>query len=101
MKSPETRIVVVGDGDFPRDQYMGNNDNVTFLANLVDYLVDDAGLITIRSKDVAPPPLEQLEDGTRDLLKYGSLIAPPLLVLGYGVIRWRGRQARRKALESA
>jgi ABC-type uncharacterized transport system involved in gliding motility auxiliary subunit len=91
----------VGDGDFPLDAYQGNNDNVNFLANLIDYLVDDAGLITIRSKDVTQPPLEQIEEGTRNILKYGSLLAPPLLVLGYGLIRWRTRQARRKALEAA
>jgi gliding-associated putative ABC transporter substrate-binding component GldG len=101
LKSPESRIVLVGDGDFARDAYLGNNDNVNFLANLIDYLVDDAGLITIRSKDVTQPPLEQVEEGTKNLLKYGSLLAPPLLVLGYGMIRWRTRQARRKALEAA
>ncbi len=101
LKSTESRIIVVGDGDFPRDPYLGNNDNVTFFANMIDYLVDDAGLITIRSKDVSQPPLEQVADGTRNLLKYGSLIAPPVLVLCYGLIRWRNRQARRKALEAA
>ena len=101
LKGPESRIIVVGDGDFARDAYLGNNDNVTFFANMIDYLVDDAGLITIRSKDVTLPPLEQVADGTRNLLKYGSLIAPPVLVLCYGLIRWRNRQARRKALEAA
>ena len=74
---------------------------MNFIANLIDYLVDDAGLITIRSKDVTPPPLEQVEDGTRNLLKYGNLITPPLLVLAFGLIRWRTRKARRKALEAA
>jgi len=95
----DTRIVLVGDGDFVRDQYMGNTDNVTFFANMIDYLVDDAGLITIRSKDVTTPPLEQISDGTKGALKYGNLVAPPLLVLGYGFIRWRVRRAQRKALE--
>jgi len=99
-KSIDTRVIVTGDGDFPLDAYRGNNDNVTFFANMVDYLVDDAGLITIRSKDVTQPPLDQVEDGTRDAIKYSSLIAPPLLVLGFGLYRWRGRRARRKALES-
>jgi len=101
LKSPESRIVLIGDGDFARDAYQGSNDNVNFLANLIDYLVDDAGLITIRSKDVTQPPLEQVEDGTKNLLKYGSLLVPPFIVLGYGMIRWRTRQARRKTLEAA
>jgi ABC-type uncharacterized transport system involved in gliding motility auxiliary subunit len=89
----------VGDGDFARDQYLGNRDNLTFLANMVDYLVDDAGLITIRSKDVTLPPLEPVSDGTKKLVKYANLIVPPLLVVAYGLIRWRMRKARRKALE--
>jgi gliding-associated putative ABC transporter substrate-binding component GldG len=97
--SPETRIVLVGDGDFARDQYLGNRDNLTFFANMVDYLVDDAGLITIRSKDITLAPLEQVSDGTKKILKYGNLIVPPVLVLAYGLLRWRMRKARKKALE--
>lgn len=98
--SPETRIVVVGDGDFARDQFMGGSrDNLTFFANLVDYLVDDAGLITIRSKDASFAPLDQVSDGTKKAVKYANLIGPPILVLAYGILRWRMRKARKKALE--
>jgi len=43
----------------------GSKDNLTFFANMVDYLVDDAGLITIRSKDVSFAPLDQVSDGQR------------------------------------
>ena len=96
--SPPSRIVLVGDGDFPRDQYLSNRDNLTFFANMVDYLVDDAGLITIRSKDVSMPPLEQVSDGTKKILKYANLVVPPLLVLGYGLFRWRVRKARKKMM---
>jgi len=98
-QSPATRIAVVGDGDFPRDQY-GNRENLTFFVNMVDYLVDDAGLITIRSKDLAAPPLEQVSDGTKKAVKYADLIFPPALVLGYGLVRWRMRKARKRALEN-
>jgi len=97
--SPETRVLLVGDGDFVRDQFLGNRDNLTFFANVVDYLVDDAGLITIRSKEVATPPLDQVSDAVKKILKYGSLIVPPLIVLLYGMLRWRLRKLQRKALE--
>jgi len=96
--SPENRIVLVGDGDFARDKYLANKDNITFFANIIDYLVDDAGLITIRSKDVSMPPLEQTSDGTKKVLKLANLIFPPVLVLGYGLLRWRMRSARKKAM---
>lgn len=95
----ETRIVLVGDGDFIRDQY-GNRDNLTFFANMVDYLVDDAGLIAIRTKETALTPLEPVSDGTKKLVKYANLSIPIILVVGYGLLRWRIRKARRKALET-
>ena len=100
VSSSETRILLVGDGDFARDQYMGGSrDNVTFFANMVDYLVDDAGLIAIRTKEASAPVLEPVGDGAKKFIKYGNLVVPPLLVIGYGLVRWRLRK-RRKAIDS-
>ncbi len=96
--SPTTRIVVLGDGDFIRDRF-SNPDNVTFFANMVDYLMDDAGLITIRSREASSPPLEPVGDGTKKVLKYANLGLPPLLVIAYGVVRWRLRKSRKRLLE--
>jgi len=97
-KSLESRILVVGDGDFVRDQFSGR-DNATFVANCVDYLADDAGLVTIRSREASTPPLEPVSDSTRRWIKYANLALPPLLVIGYGIARWRMRKARKRALE--
>ncbi len=95
--SPETRIVLVGDGDFARDQYLGGNrDNVTLFANLVDYLMDDAGLIAIRTKEASAPVLDPVGDGTKKFVKYANLAVPPLLVIGYGLVRWRIRKKRKE-----
>jgi hypothetical protein len=98
-ESPQTRIIVIGDGDFVKDEYLGGRGNLTFFSNIVDYLADDAGLITIRSKNVASPPLEQISDGTKQLVKYADLIGPPLLIIGYGLLRWRRRVAFKRAME--
>jgi ABC-type uncharacterized transport system involved in gliding motility auxiliary subunit len=92
----------VGDGDFARDEYIGGNrDNVTFFANMIDYLVDDAGLITIRTKEAVNPPLDPVADATKKIVKYADMGLPPLLVIGYGAFRWRMRRARKKAIEGA
>ncbi|HTR80497.1 MAG TPA: Gldg family protein [Bacteroidota bacterium] len=99
--SPQTRIIVVGDGDFMTDEVARNPGNLAFFSNIVDYLSDDAGLITIRSKDVAMPPLDQVSDGTKKMVKYGDLLLPPILVIGYGLLRWRNRLARKKMIEAA
>ena len=98
-KSPATRIIVVGDGDFMKDDFAGSRSNITFFANIVDYLADDAGLITIRSKDIMQPPLEQVSDGMKKFIKFGDLFVPPLLVIGYGLARWRKRVAMKRAFE--
>jgi gliding-associated putative ABC transporter substrate-binding component GldG len=97
--SPQTRILVVGDGDFMKDEYLGARDNVVFFANIVDYLADDAGLITIRSKNLAQTPLDQIEDSTKRILKYVNLLLPPFVVVGYGLFRWRRRASLKRALE--
>lgn len=99
VAGPPTRILVVGDGDFMKDDYLGSRGNVIFFANIVDYIADDAGLITIRSKNLAQPPLKQASDGTKRVLKYVNLFLPPVLVAGYGVFRWRRRVALKRALE--
>jgi ABC-type uncharacterized transport system involved in gliding motility auxiliary subunit len=91
--------MVVGDGDFMKDEYLGARDNVVFFANVIDYLADDAGLITIRSKNLAQAPLEQIEDGTKRTLKYINMLLPPLMVIGYGFFRWRRRTALKRAME--
>lgn len=98
--SPDTRIIVVGDGDFMKDEMLGNRGNLTFFANIIDYLADDAGLITIRSKNVATPPLDQVSDNTKRVLKYTNLIGPPVLIIAYGLFRWRRRVAFKKAMEA-
>jgi hypothetical protein len=98
--SPETRIIVVGDGDFMKDEFLGSRGNITFFANIIDYLADDAGLITIRSKNVATPPLEQVSDGSKKIVKYANLIGPPLLIIVYGLFRWRRRVTFKKAMEA-
>jgi len=100
-QAADARIILVGDGDFMRDQYLGNRDNLTLFANMIDYLADDAGLIGIRSKDISMPPLEQVSDGAKRTIKYATMAVPPLLIIGYGLVRWRLRRARRRALEAA
>jgi gliding-associated putative ABC transporter substrate-binding component GldG len=99
--SPDTRIIVVGDGDFMRDEYLGNRDNLNFFANMVDYLVDDAGLITIRSRDTQGSPLEEVSSSTKQFVKWADLLVPPLGVVLYGLIRWRLRAARKRAMQIA
>lgn len=100
-KSKKTSIVVIGDGDFvvngsgQRQQQL-SEDNINLMANSVDWLADDTGLIALRTQGVTNRPLEQISDGTKAFLKYLNLFLPILFVLGYGFYRYQRRKARRR-----
>lgn len=100
-KGKTNKMIVISDGDMIRnqldknfqpvelgyDQRSGNlYDNKDFLMNCVNYLLDDSGLINIRSKDLDLPLLDKekvYESYTRiQILTIGL----PLLILGlFGV----------------
>ena len=95
-KGKENKMIVISDGDLIKnqldknfepvelgyDQRSGNlYDNKDFLINCVNYLLDDNGLINIRSKDLDLPLLDKekvYENYTRTQL---LTIGLPLLIL--------------------
>ncbi len=87
-----SKIVVVANGSFcvngegqrPQQQ---SEDNINLASNSIDWIADDTGLIDLRTKGITSRPLEQVEDGTRDLLKYGNVLSPILLILIYAFVR--------------
>ncbi|MFM7856895.1 MAG: hypothetical protein ACKO96_34455, partial [Flammeovirgaceae bacterium] len=95
-----TKMVVIGDGDFvvngagqqPRRL---QPDNVNLLSNAIDWLSDDTGLISLRTKGVTSRPIDELEDSTKAILKYGNFLLPILLVIGYGVLRSQQNRIKR------
>ncbi len=99
--SPDTKIVVIGDGDFVQDGYAGGNkDNLIFASNLIDWLADDIGLASIRSRESGEKPLDEVSEGTRAMVKWGNMLVPPIVVILIGIARWRWRVGMRKRLES-
>ncbi len=93
-QSPETKVIVVGNGDFPLDEFRGPAENIIFLSNMIDYLTDDVGLSEIKLKDANPKPLRSdVEESTKKIMKYGMMVLPPAVVLLYGVFRWRKRRS--------
>lgn len=101
-KGKENKMIVISDGDLIKnqldknfqpvelgyDQRSGNlYDNKDFLINCVNYLLDDNGLINIRSKDLDLPLLDKekvYENYTRTQL---LTIGLPLLILAlFGIL---------------
>lgn len=98
-ETPMAKLVVVGDGSFVQKDIMGTRDNLAFAAALVDWLADDIGLTTIRSRSVAAKPLDEVTEGTKTLVKSVILAVPSLLVVATGIIRWRLRATWRKRIQ--
>lgn len=98
-QSEETRLVLVGDGDFLNEeviQGIGQQwpGNLAFGLNLVDWLAQDDALLTIRAKTIEPRPLQPVSDGAKPLIRYFVILGPVLLVLLFGLLRWHFRRQR-------
>jgi gliding-associated putative ABC transporter substrate-binding component GldG len=98
--SPQTRMVVFGEGNFVQDQYIqGGGPGMIMFLNAVDWLAQDSDLATIRSREAAIRPLDpDISDQTRQTVKLANLLGPPLLLLLLGVFRWTARRNRRKGV---
>ena len=101
-KGTENKMIVIADGDLIKnqldknlqpvelgyDQRSGNlYDNKDFLMNCVNYLLDDTGLINIRSKDLDLPLLDKekvYENYTRTQILTIGL--PILILVLFGVV---------------
>lgn len=94
-QSAPTRLVVVGDGDIINESIMGAiPGNIEFAFNIVDWLIQDEALLAIRTKTVEPRALRPSPEGLRPWIKYGNMIGPILLVMLFGLFRWRRRKNR-------
>ena len=90
------RLVVWGDADFISDQVLRDQSNLIMFQNMTDWLSQDQGLISIRSKDVTGRPLKQTEDSTRTLVKFLNIFLMPAVVIVFGVARWQIRKQNRR-----
>ncbi|MBI9056286.1 MAG: GldG family protein [Labilibaculum sp.] len=96
----EARICVIGDGNFIVNGTGANKiaiqqDNINFMANSIDWLSDDSGLMSLRTKGISSRPLNQITDGKVFMLKYLNFLLPLVLLITYGLIRFRRRSLRR------
>jgi len=92
----EARICIIGDGNFIVNGTGANKipiqqDNVNFLANAVDWLSDDTGLMSLRTKGVSSRPLNEITEAKVYFLKYLNFLLPVIVIIIYGLIRFRIR----------
>jgi len=107
--SPLSKMIVISDGDIianevnsGKPQELGHNKwtqetygNKEFLLNAVNYLLDDTGLIQIRSKEISLRYLnKQKAFENRTYWQLVNTIAPLLILSIFGVIFWQIRKRK-------
>ena len=111
LKSKPTKMIVVSDGDVIRnqlhfsqgypmplgyDQYTGQTfGNKDFILNALDYLLDESGLISIRSREVKLRLLDMTRVNNHKIFWQSfNIFFPVLLVIVYGLIRYYLRKRK-------
>jgi len=89
----EQRIVVVGDGDFLSNSYLGNGGNREFGQRMFDWLLGDDAQIAVPDRS-APDRELALSQGALTGLALLFLVALPLLLAATGVLIWWRRRRR-------
>ncbi len=87
------RLLVLGDGDFLSNAYLGNGGNLDLGLNLVRWLSGDDNLLDIPAR-TAPDTRLNLSRTAGAIIGLGFLFVVPLLLITTGLlIWWRRRQA--------
>ncbi|MFC5524392.1 GldG family protein [Rhodanobacter ginsengisoli] len=88
----EQRAVVIGDGDFLSNTFLGNGGNRALGERVFDWLLGDDKLVDLPPRG-APDRLLEISQTELNALSFGFLIALPLLLLLIGgAIVWRRRR---------
>lgn len=88
---PQQRVVVLGDGDFLSNAYLGNQGNQDLGYNIINWLSHDDNIIAIPSRK-APDTELVMSETAWSLLGLFFLLGLPLLLIGGGVFIWMKRR---------
>jgi ABC-type uncharacterized transport system involved in gliding motility auxiliary subunit len=89
----EGRLAVFGDSDFATNRYYNLSGNGNLFLNTLNWLTEEADLISIQPKTSAPRTLQMTPSQAR-IIFFASVIILPLVVLILGITVW----ARRRSL---
>jgi len=87
----EQRVVVIGDGDFLSNQFLGNGGNLILGLSVLNWLSNDDTFIAIPAK-TAPDLQLTLSRTAQIFIAFGFLIFLPALLVGSGILIWYKRR---------
>jgi len=85
------RVVVIGDGDFLSDTYIGAGANLNLGLNIFNWLIGDDDLISVEVKP-SPDTKLKLNDTQLAIIGFGFFLIIPLLLLITGFTLWYKRK---------
>ena len=89
----EQRVIILGDGDFLSNAFLGNGGNLDLGVSMLNWLSNDDDFIAIRAK-AAPDQTLTLSTAAQTSIALGFLVALPLALLGSGLFIWLRRRKR-------
>ena len=89
----QQRILVIGDGDFLSNAYLGNGGNLNLGLNLIRWLTREDRLLNIPAK-TAPDLSLNLSHTATLIIGFGFLMVLPLGLIASGAIIWWRRRRR-------
>lgn len=92
-KNSEQRIIVIGDGDFLSNAYLGHVGNSELGLRMVSWLSHDSHFLTIPAKIAVDKSLT-LSQTAVSFMGFGFLMVMPLLLISCGFFIWRMRKSR-------
>lgn len=87
----QQRIIVIGDGDFLSNAYIGNSGNLDLGIRLINWLSNDDDFINIPVKTVNDAHIE-LSPVASVIIGFGFILILPLIFLGTGLMIWWRRK---------
>jgi ABC-type uncharacterized transport system involved in gliding motility auxiliary subunit len=90
-RKPESRLVVIGDSDFPSNGILGVQGNRDFFLNSVNWLAQQENLIAIRPREPEDRRLTLTADDQSRIFLL-SIFVLPGLVFAAGIYSWYGRR---------
>ncbi|MCF6322944.1 MAG: GldG family protein [Gammaproteobacteria bacterium] len=89
----QQRVVVIGDGDFLSNGYLGVGGNLQLAMNIANWLVNDDTLLSIPAQSSSDITLD-MDEFELAMVGLAFLVALPLLLLGSGFFIWWRRRRR-------
>ncbi|MEQ1813255.1 MAG: GldG family protein [Candidatus Nitrotoga sp.] len=97
----EQRIVIIGNGAFLANTYVGNGGNMDLGINMVSWLTNDDRLIALQPRPVNDGSIILSQFQLGGIMLMSIIVLPVLLILIGGLLWWRRRSTRTKSINPA